>query len=92
MKKIILILTLTIFTSLFTSSTIYAETADEYFEQGNQFYSENKYEQAIEAYNKAIELNSQDHRFYANRNQSVRSLMNPALFEKARRVRQFRAL
>ena len=41
MKKIILILTLTIFTSLFTSSTIYAETADEYFEQGNQLYSEN---------------------------------------------------
>ena len=49
MKKIILALALALFANLFITPTTYAETAEEYFRQGDQFAEQGKYEQAIES-------------------------------------------
>ncbi|MCU1289661.1 MAG: Serine/threonine protein kinase [Acidobacteria bacterium] len=43
------------------------KASKEFFRQGNKFYGQKKYEQAIEAYTKAIENNPNDYGIYNNR-------------------------
>ena len=42
-------------------------SAESFKEQGNGFYEQSKYEEAIESFTKAILLDNNDHRFYSNR-------------------------
>ena len=74
MKKIILALILALFTSLLITPTTYAETAEEYFNQGNKMYKEKNFEEAIAVYTKAIELNPNKPSYFYNRGISYANL------------------
>ena len=74
MKKIILALILALFTSLLITPTTYAETAEEYFNQGNKMYKEKNFEEAITNYTKSIELAPSNSRCFYNRGISYHNL------------------
>jgi len=48
-------------------SSVYAETAEEYYNSGNAYYKQGKYDQAIVEYTKAIEINPNLAEVYNNR-------------------------
>lgn len=46
---------------------VYAKTAEDWLKTGNEFYQQGNYQNAIEAYTKAIELNPDYATAYNNR-------------------------
>lgn len=50
------------------------EKANEYKNLGNEAFKNKKYEESIEYFTKAIEINPNDHVFYSNRSGAYASL------------------
>ncbi|HAS39395.1 MAG TPA: hypothetical protein DCS93_02910 [Microscillaceae bacterium] len=56
-----------LFMSLLATSGVWAQTAEEYFDQGNIKLNQGDYTGAVENYDKAIAQQSRVPAFYANR-------------------------
>jgi tetratricopeptide (TPR) repeat protein len=50
--------------------------AENYFDEGNKFYNNNEYDKAIQNYDKAIELNDKESKYYNSKGLTLKSLGN----------------
>ncbi|WP_040255740.1 tetratricopeptide repeat protein [Rickettsia hoogstraalii] len=67
MKKYYLFFSLLLIICQASTVSALNNKADNYYNEGVRLYKIGKYEQALEAYNKAIELNPNDSETYVNK-------------------------